>query len=78
VIAEVKPMELQTIYHQARLTTRGYAALDAPIEFSGTKGKAGKFIADQAQDSAREARSAIISDLIGRVIGEAAKAFFKP
>jgi hypothetical protein len=52
--------------------------LDAPIEFSGTKGKAGKFIADQAKDSAREARSAIISDLIGRVIGEAAKAFFKP
>ena len=78
VIAEVKPMELQTIYHQARLTTRGYAALDAPIEFSGTKGKAGKFIADQAKGSAREARSAIISDLIGRVIGEATKAFFKP
>jgi hypothetical protein len=78
VIGEVGPKELQTIYSRARLTTRGYAALDAPIEFSGTKGKAGEFIAKQAKEAAGEARGAIIGDLIGRVIGEAAKAFFKP
>ena len=65
----------QYYFGQARLTTKGLDALNTTVELSGKRGRAGELLASELKEVGKEAQSAAISEIIGRIIGAAAKSF---
>lgn len=56
-------------YREARLTTLGFTALDAKIDFRGKSERAGDVLVEQVKAVASEARNAVIGEVVGQVIG---------
>jgi hypothetical protein len=64
-------------YRKSVLTPVGLAALDRTVDFSGKTGtkRVGDFLSDQLKQSGGEARKSAISEIVGGVIGAAARAY---
>jgi hypothetical protein len=73
-----KDGESAAVFTDATLTTKGFAALNATIDFGGKKGRAGQILVNQMKEVAKDTRSAAVSEILGRIIGAAAKTFLEP
>lgn len=63
------------VYPEAQLTAKGLSALNATIDFAGKRGRAGEILVNQMKEAAKDTRSAAVSEIVGRIIGVAAKSF---
>jgi|GEM_PF-3204849 hypothetical protein len=66
---------MQNIHPVATLTAKGLNALNANIEVGGERGRAGKLLTEQLSESGKDARAAMISEIVGRIISAAVKGF---
>ena len=57
----------------SRLTTLGFATLEIKLDFRGKLERAGDLLADQIAGVVGKARDAAISEVLGRLVGAAAK-----
>ena len=66
-------------FRKSRLTVVGLNALNQTVDISGQSGreKAGDLLVDQVKKSTSDARSAVIGEIIGAIIGAASKTIFQ-
>jgi hypothetical protein len=65
----------QHVFREARLTDKGFGALEVKIEFRGKKERVGEALVQQLGATAGEMRNAAIAELMGYFLGGIAKSW---